>query len=70
MRMTNEFEYMYLPSDSLDITHVLNLLLLEDLDCDLLTRQIVIAELDLSKRALSDRLAYSCQRERVYLLRT
>ena len=58
MRMTNEFEDVNLSGDPFNITDILYFLLLEDFDSDLLARQIVIPELDLPKRALSDRLAY------------
>jgi hypothetical protein len=57
MRMANEFEDVNLSSNPFDITDILYFLLLKYLDSDLLARQIVIPELDLPERALSDRLA-------------
>ena len=58
MRMTNELENVNLSRDPFNITDILYFLLLKDFDSDLLARQVVIPELDLPKRALSDRLAY------------
>jgi hypothetical protein len=56
--MTNELENVNLSRDPFNITDILYFLLLKDFDSDLLARQVVIPELDLPKRALSDRLAY------------
>ena len=56
--MTNEFEDVNLSGDPFNITDILYFFLLKDFDSDLLARQIVIPELDLTKCALPDGLAY------------
>ena len=55
--VADQLQDVYLSSDSLDVTHILNLLLLEDLHSNLLTGKVVISELDFAESALPDGLA-------------
>lgn len=55
--MAYQFEYMYLARHTLDISHINNLLLDQDLDCYFLACQCVGSKLDLAESALTDCLA-------------
>ena len=55
--VADQLQDVYLSSDSLDVTHILNLLLLEDLHSNLLTGKVVISEFDFAESALPDGLA-------------
>ena len=55
--MTNQFENVNLSRNPFNITHILYFLLLKDFDSDFLAGQIVISQLDLAERPLSDCLA-------------
>lgn len=55
--MPNQLQYVYLSGYPFHVTHILNLLLLKDFHCHLLTSKVVTAELDLSERTFSNGLA-------------
>jgi len=57
MGMTNQFENVNLSRNPFNITHILYFLLLKDFYSDFLAGQIVISQLDLAERPLSDCLA-------------
>jgi hypothetical protein len=57
VRMSNQLQDVNLSRHPLNIAHILNFLLLEDLDGHFLSCEVVAAELDLSEGALSNRFA-------------
>ena len=55
--MSNQFENVNLSRNPFNITHILYFLLLKDFYSVFLAGQIMISQLDLAERSLSDRLA-------------